>query len=860
MNKIYCALVVLLMVILPANSQYWEEIMESFPDSVKSAVGHGFGSNIAVSGSYAVVGMPNYKSEQGAAYVLEKTVSGWDTAAFLMHSNTLNQVMRFGTSVDIEGDYIIIGAASYSSNGAAFIFKKPLDGWKDTTESATLLSSDLKFEDYFGCAVAINEDYAVVGAHSNADSGIYTGACYVFKKSETGWKDTTEIAKLSNSNARAYSYFGWSVAISDSIIVVGARQANYGSNNNSGTAYLYKKPSTGWKDTTETAKLISSDIGFYDYFGHDIAVSGNTVAVSCLPERLIPDRKPGATYIFEEPATGWEDMTETAKLSSRYNDINDYFGRSIDMNENTVVVGASAESNEGCVYVFNKPAGGWKNSTPSATLYAREEQKDNFFGAVALSGNTIIVGAGGNNRNGGRAGCVYLFEKTGSSWITSSETQKILPGRFWNGNYSSSYGKSVAISGNTAVVGAPWYNHKQGNAYILQKVNNNWVTIAKIRASDSSCYNYFGTSVDIDGNTIVVGAEGTNSANKGGTVYVFTKPANGWKNMTETAMLKPSDSEDYDKFGCAVAVSGDAIVAGAYSNDENGSYSGKAYVFEKPVSGWTNMSETGILTPSDVKAKSYFGVAVDVYQNTIIVGAHQQDTGAAYIYEKPHGGWVSGTETAKLTASNGDTRNYFGESVSIWKNTVVVGASGHQRWGTSYVFEKPAAGWANMNETSQLRVTDDYSRSSFGSSIAISDDYIVVGDERASQYPNFSHGAAFVYKKTAEGSYDTIQSGVVKSLKVNANDILGTSVAISDGTILIGAPGNDNYGHNAGIAFFYEKIYNPIAITEQPTHISADCDGEFVKYSITASNVEKYRWQVKLPGSADFTDVINTDS
>ena len=201
----------------------------------------------------------------------------------------------------------------------------------------------------------------------------------------------------------------------------------------------------------------------------------------------------------------------------------------------------------------------------------------------------------------------------------------------------------------------------------------------KLTASDGAADDRFGVSVAVSGDVVVVGAYGANGNQ--GSAYVFVKPVTGQPSMTQTAKLTASDGAAYDLFGCSVAVSGDVVVVGAYgANGEQGS----AYVFVKPPGGWaTTSAYTAKLTASDGAGSDYFGHSVAVSGDVVVVGAYGDDIGAnlgqgsAYVFVKPPGGWATTSAyTAKLTASDGAAGDGFGVSVAVSGGVVVVGAYG----------------------------------------------------------------------------------------------------------------------------------------------------------------------------------------
>ena len=296
-----------------------------------------------------------------------------------------------------------------------------------------------------------------------------------------------------------------------------------------------------------------------------------------------------------------------------------------------------------------------------------------------------------------------------------------------DGIANSQFGASVAISGDTVVVGP---SGTPASAYVFQKPADGWsnmVQTAELTSSDAG--SGFGTSVAISGDTIVVGANGK--------AYVFVKPAGGWKNMTETAQL--SDGLTGDCFGCFVAIDYQTIVAGAPLAIVNGNQNqGAAYVFAEPATGWASTSAFAAqLTASDGSFYDDFGISVGVSGKTVVVGApfYQDRTGpgAAYVYVQPATGWASTTQSAELVEAQQGLYDEFGLSVAIDKNVIVVGAqqvmAGPNGDGAVYVFVEPTSGWSNMTETAQLLASSP--TQNFGDSVGVSGRVVVAGTASA---------------------------------------------------------------------------------------------------------------------------------
>jgi hypothetical protein len=386
------------------------------------------------------------------------------------------------------------------------------------------------------------------------------------------------------------------------------------------------------------------------------------------------------------------------------------------------------------------------------------------------------------------------------------------------GGANDEFGVSVALSGNTLVVGSPGANGAQGAAYIFTQSGSAWTQTAKLTASDGVAGDSFGSSVSISGNTVVVGApsapyDSIAHANGPGAAYVFTEPGSAWANMTQTAKLTASDGAAGNLFGSSVSISGSTVVVGA-----PGTFSvpGSAYVFTEPGSAWVNMTQTAKLTASDSAVQDYFGTSVSISDNTVVVGANGAKVGAnafqgaAYVFTEPGAAWADMTQTAKLTASDGHATNSFGGSVSIGGNTVVVGAIqanvGGNVQGAAYVFTEPGSAWTNMTQTAKLTASDGAAGNAFGKAVSISGNTVVVGVAAAKVGGNNGQGAA--YEFTEPGLAWTDMSQTVKFTASNgeASDGFGSSVSISGNTVVVGAQ-NARFGVNLaqGSVYVFEQ-------------------------------------------------------
>ena len=368
------------------------------------------------------------------------------------------------------------------------------------------------------------------------------------------------------------------------------------------------------------------------------------------------------------------------------------------------------------------------------------------------------------------------------------------------------FGISIAISGNTVVVGNFDANIETfGAVDVYQKPAGGWTNMTQVaRLTSSDNGEGFGTSVAISGNTIVVGAANTSNFAAPtvgpGAAYVFVEPPGGWTDMTETAKLTASDGQDGDAFGNSVSISAGTIAVGAFfALDSSGNgFAGKAYVFVRPSGGWTgNLNETAKLTASDSQLLNYMGSSIATNGDTVVAGAFGNNNfqGTAYVFAEPTSGWSSMTQTAELSASAGLSSAQFGFSSAINGDTIVEGTpNAFAGRGAAYVFVKPATGWTNATQTASLRAPNTVQFNGFGQSVGISSNAIVVGAPGVTVGSNLLQGAAYLFPKPASGWKNSSKAYELTASDGAAFDNFGVSAAISEATVVAGAPKSTSPG------------------------------------------------------------------
>ena len=380
-----------------------------------------------------------------------------------------------------------------------------------------------------------------------------------------------QLAELTASDGAAGDIFGYSAGISGRTIVAGAPLATIGVNVQQGAAYVFEGSGSNW---TQVAKLTASDGGAGDLFGHQVAISGDTIAVGS-PRN---DTLNGAVYMFVKPAGGWVDMTETAKLTCVQRP-GFGLGGSLAMDGNTVVTGwGSGGGLPPSALVFVQPQTGWvSTTTPEASL---DPQGIIGFGdPVAINGSTIAVGTdAGDAGQGGAA----VFLKPANGWHgIVRRSARLSASDVHPGDH---FGAALAISGDTIVAGAYGHNNS-GAAYVFVKPAMGWADMtqtAELTVSSKQKM-FLGLPVAIVGSLIAAAAPGDfiGQNRDQGAVFGYLEPVGGWVNSSRPNIsVTGSDSQANDFFGTSIAMSPTVAVIGADGHTINGNPSqGAAYVF-----------------------------------------------------------------------------------------------------------------------------------------------------------------------------------------------------------------------------------------------------------------------------------------
>ena len=399
----------------------------------------------------------------------------------------------------------------------------------------------------------------------------------------------------------------------------------------------------------QKAKLTAADGEAHEEFGYSVSVSGDTALVGA--PLAGGDYWYGAAYVYSRNQGGAGAWGQVAKLTAVSGAMLDFLGSSVSVGEDTAIVGAGradvgSNADQGAAYVFYRNQGGPDAWGQVAKLTASDGAADDYFGeSVAVSGDMVVIGANladvGVNNNQGAAYVFYRDQGGADAWGQMAKLTAV------DGVAGDRFGWSVSVDGDTAIVGAALAsvdsNAGQGAAYVFYRDQGGpdaWGQVTKLTPADGAVADLFGSSVSVSGDMAVVGARQADigSSSNQGAAYVFFRDQGGADAWGQMAKLTSADGAEDDVFGQSVSISGDTVIVGAHRDDDNGDRSGSAYLFEKPEAGWIDMTETTKLTASDGAEGDEFGFSVSIGGETAIIGMPKadvddyEDQGAAYVF------------------------------------------------------------------------------------------------------------------------------------------------------------------------------------------------------------------------------------
>ncbi len=655
------------------------------------------------------------------------------------------------------------------------------------TEQQVLVGSDTLADDYFGYRVSLQGDRLVVSALRNAAGGNQRGAVYVFERSGMVW---TETAKLTPTAPIDGQKFGSSVALDGAYVAVGA-QYNDEMGLRPGAAYIFFHDGMNWG---QQAKLFDPDPQTYDLFGSAIDLDGNTVLVGADGDDDLGGAS-GKAFVFTRSGVTWSLQQELVGSDQGPQDnVGNYVSNSLAIDGETVVLGAPGHSlpnKSGAAWVFTRTGVTWtqekKFVSPTPNNFG------SFAASVALDGDNVIVGARYEDSEGTHNGQAYVFNRSGTFWFDGSVLSTGDPDA-----YGDEFGRDVDVDGDTLIVGAPLTDGASigsGVAYLWRDSGGgSWALEQELAGSGTLVSNdEFGTAVAVDADRALVGAPMAvvetvdDEYDAAGTVYGFSRTGSIW---VESDRLVASTLDENDHFGTAVDLDGNYAVVGAPDDTDTGVGAGVGYVFFHNGSAFVEQQK---IIPADGVAGDRFATAVAIAGDTALFAApfktesSQANAGAVYVFVRSGSSW---SEQAKLTESTPTASAEFGSVVAATTDTIAVKG----RNGAVSLFTRSGTTWTLESELSH---TDGAVGFQIESLRFLDTDTLLVG----ASAPGVAVGSVYIHKRVGV-TWAQSQRFVPSSGSVN--DRFGYSAAITSTQIAAGAFGEDGIDPGSGATHLYD--------------------------------------------------------
>jgi hypothetical protein len=721
-----------------------------------------------------------------------------------------------GVSVAVDGGLAVAGApfddTGAPDSGVAVVFDAATGGLLHVIPNPAPAT-----EDYFGFSVAISGSLLVVGAYRDDTWARDVGSAFVFDLS--GATPTVPIATLDDPEPSEGDFFGYRVAISGTRVVVTAYYGD-GMSLEAGSAYVYDM--AGATPAVPVLRLSKPAPSAYDYFGGSVGISGARVVIGATGDDTAGSSH-GAVYVYDlSSATPADPVMAIHPPEPLPN--GGFFGFPVAISGMRVVVGAKKASDDRRVYAYDLASD--TPMVPVATLQKPGlREYDDFGYSVAIAGTRVVVGAHSDDTGPPVGGKVYIFDLQSATPLRPVVTL-INP----TPAVGDAFGNPVAIFNTVVVAGATGDDTAAsgaGSVYVYNTASETPAVPVATLNHPGPAGGAIGNSVAIDGMRMVAGTASDNGARFSGSAHVYDL-ASG---EITVALNNPEPAES-DVFGASVAIDGTLVVVGATHDDTGATNAGSAYVYD--LTGAEPAVPVFTLHNPDPAENDHFGNAVAISGTRVVVGAWFDDAGArdagsVYVYD------IAGAtpEVPVLTLHNPSPAEYesFGTAVAIDGSRVVVGDPTANTTvilsGAAYVYDLTGATPAVPVVT--LTKPAPAHRDDFGASVAISGARVVVGN-RLDDAGATDAGSAFLFDLS--GPAPSVPTVTFNNPTPVASELFGNAVAISGTLVAIGVPNGITGGTWVGTAYLYDVAgvtpAVPVATLNNPGPSQGDYFGSSV--------------------------------
>jgi hypothetical protein len=671
--------------------------------------------------------------------------------------------LLYGRSFAIDGDVVVGGAPNstppdFDACGGAYIHRRDAFGaWK---QEAEIFPPDPEVGDFFGQTVAIEGNTAVVSAVKDVVGGVRTGSVFVYVRSGTTWVLQQAITPPSGADL---DYFGFGLALRGDDLFIGAPGDDVLATN-SGAVHIYKRVGNTWtwQSVLRTTAASSPE---EDAFGVVIDVEGDTLAVGACRENTV-----GAVRTYEEVGGTW---TFNQVVTRPGGGSISQFGATLGVSGDSLIVGGSDVLTHfeaayppvptpaptfTSTWVFTRSGGVWSEQQRLADSVAGGR-----FNSVSIEGDVAVFG---------RETTTQVFTRTAGVWSLEVDATTSNP------SLQSTVGYAATIDGGRILCGTPTasiFSNSQGAKLIFEKSGGDWVKVGQVGKDNVAEDDWFGTSVAIDGNTVVVGAPGPVSGTSTipGEAHVFTRVGATWVHAQK---LVPNDGNPNDHFGVSVAIDGDMIVVFAGAGDSPTNFTwGAAYVYRFVGGVWA--LEAKLNTSETIGASTYGTHPLAISGDTIAIGysrAGGTTSGAVFIFDRVSGVW---SETTKLVPSDLVSGDFFGTSLALQGDTLVAtsGLDGNplSSGGSAYVFRRDAGIWT---EDQKLIASNNVANLRFGNAVALDGDRLLISALEFNVPSTDARGAIYYFEQSAN---IWSEAQILRAPLDTADSRIGTWVALS---------------------------------------------------------------------------------